>query len=161
MRCACKLRDCAPCPATTISSALAPLHITSTSHPPPTQYDRFPADVPNLPALAALKAAVLALNPSTSYQYTLTQFLCIELALSQAKVQRASAENRSQPISSLPPEILSHIFQIHRDLHDTFGADISDPRPAYESLTFQRHGEILRSPSPHYGQIFTRHHFTR
>ncbi|KAF7981274.1 hypothetical protein HWV62_34171 [Athelia sp. TMB] len=68
------------------------------------------------PALAELKAAVLALrvNPSIPYSGMIEQFNMIEVALARAKRERASAENRSIAIASLPHEILSQIFEILR-----------------------------------------------
>lgn len=62
-----------------------------------------------------------------SYEDVLAQFQRIELALAQAKMERAAAENRSSPISSLPSEILAHIFRMHRDLHDAIWADVTPP----------------------------------
>lgn len=69
------------------------------------------------PALAELKNVVIALNPSSSYADMLAQFRLVEVALVHAKLERAAAENRLIPIASLPHEILSRIFEVHRDLH--------------------------------------------
>ncbi|KAF7974261.1 hypothetical protein HWV62_13044 [Athelia sp. TMB] len=69
------------------------------------------------PALAELKDAVAALDPSGGYTAMLAQFQLVEIALARAKLERATVENRSIPIASLPHEVLSGIFEIHRDLH--------------------------------------------
>ncbi|KAF7974150.1 hypothetical protein HWV62_13257 [Athelia sp. TMB] len=69
------------------------------------------------PALAELKSTVIAFDSSGSYADALAQFQLVEVALARAKLERAAAENRSIPIASLPHEILSRIFEVHRDLH--------------------------------------------
>ncbi|KAF7974159.1 hypothetical protein HWV62_13275 [Athelia sp. TMB] len=69
------------------------------------------------PALAEFKSTVIALDPSSSYADMLIQFQLVEAALARAKLERAAAENRLIPIASLPHEILSRIFEVHRDLH--------------------------------------------
>ncbi|KAF7968471.1 hypothetical protein HWV62_30487 [Athelia sp. TMB] len=69
------------------------------------------------PALSDLKSTVIALDPSSSYADMLTQFQLVEVALARAKLERAAAENRSIPIASLPHELISRIFEVHRNLH--------------------------------------------
>lgn len=73
----------------------------------------------NYPALAELKSAVAALNPSSSFTAIQTQFQLVDAALSRAKQEQAIAHNQSIPIGSLPHEIISHIFELHRDSHRT------------------------------------------
>ena len=73
------------------------------------------------PALAELKNAVAALDPSSSYADMFAQFQLVEVALTRAKLERAATENRLIGIASLPHEILSHIFGVHRDLHCNSG----------------------------------------
>lgn len=78
---------------------------------------------PLLFALAELKNAVNALDPSKSYAEMLPQFEDVPVALTHAKVEKASLENASRPIFSLPPEITSHILGIGRKTHDAANGD--------------------------------------
>ncbi|KZP14393.1 hypothetical protein FIBSPDRAFT_935807 [Athelia psychrophila] len=99
------------------------------------------------PAFAALKSVVLALDPSMSYEEVVVQFRCIESALSQAKTERADAENRSKPIFSLPPEVLSHIFQMHRDPYDSTWADDTPPSVRVSHVSAVWRNTALSQPS--------------
>ncbi|KAF7968480.1 hypothetical protein HWV62_30505 [Athelia sp. TMB] len=78
-------------------------------------------DHPSYPAPDEHKSTAIALDPSSNDTDALAQFQLVEVAPARAKLERAAAENRLIPIASLPHEILSRIFEVHRDLH--FGSD--------------------------------------
>ncbi|KZP08167.1 hypothetical protein FIBSPDRAFT_965030 [Athelia psychrophila] len=99
------------------------------------------------PAFAALKNVVSALDSLMTYEEVPAQFRRIESALSGAKMERAAAENRSKPVSSLPPEILAHIFQTHRNLHDGIWADVTPPSIRVSHVSAVWRDTALSEPS--------------